>query len=394
MPSTVLTSRARAAVIAAACIGLGLATACAPSNDGSGGDSGAADSGQSQDVSQFVTAVQAAQKGPESFAGPTDKPVTVPKDIKVAIIPCGVAIGGCNTPAEAVKGIVKTLGWKPTIYDGQSNARTQNNMILNAVSNRADVIATVSIDSKLVQQGLEAAKKAGIPVISMNNGTGSPNPKPELEPGQIDFDLDVAPDYGANGRMQADWVIADSKGTAVVQPVITSEYLSNTVTYNAFVAEMKKCAACKVLKPVNFTTDEIASGALGTRTVSTLQQHANATYVYTGFDAAAAAEVNAIRQAGLGAKVKLVSAVGDPINRQFIREGDIQGATVIEIPSLYGYATVDQMIRTVQKQPAVEPANEGAITVLLTKDNMIGNNDQWKLPFDVAAEYHKLWGTK
>ncbi|MBU2668888.1 sugar ABC transporter substrate-binding protein [Actinoplanes bogorensis] len=379
----------KAATVAGMALTLAAVAACAPAE---GEGTGTAGGAEGQDVSEFVTAVSEHEKGPTTFAGPTSgKPAPTGKNL--AVIPCGVAVGGCNTPGEAAKAAAEGIGWKVTVYDGQANPRTQNQMVLNAISGGADAIITVAVDQKLIQQGLEAAKKAGVPVISMNNGTGTPNPQ-VASSDKFTFTADVSPDYGGNGKMQAEWVIAQSKGNAVVMPVVTQEYTSNTVTFEAFKKEMARCSTCKVLDPVDFTTAEIASGALGTRTVAALQSKPDVNFIYTGFDSAAAAEVTSIMQAGLANRVQLVSAVGDPINREFIRKGQVQGATVVEIPSMLGYAAIDQVIRVLGGEKVFEPQNQGAGVVLLTKNNMIGNEEPWPLAFDVKAAYHKLWGVQ
>jgi ribose transport system substrate-binding protein len=74
---------------------------------------------------------------------------------------------------------------------------------------------------------------------------------------------------------------------------------------------------------VKMTASQV--GSVGQMVVGYLQTHPNVDWVYASYPAAAVM-VNAIVQAGLQDKVKLVSIVGSAQNIEFIRQGRVQVA--------------------------------------------------------------------
>ena len=80
-----------------------------------------------------------ALSSPSEWKGPT----TGPKPIagkRVAIIPCGLITEGCNRPARAATEAAKTIGWVPTVLDGQADTGKQLAAINAAVDGKYDAI--------------------------------------------------------------------------------------------------------------------------------------------------------------------------------------------------------------------------------------------------------------
>ena len=78
---------------------------------------------------------------------------------------------------------------------------------------------------------------------------------------------------------------------------------------------IKKCLGCKVSDIVKMTASQV--GSVGQMVVGYLQAHPDVDWVYAPYDPAAAVMVNAIVQAGLQDKVKLVSIVGSAQNIEY-----------------------------------------------------------------------------
>ncbi len=326
---------------------------------------------------------------PTAFAGPT-APAKAPKGIKVGIIPCAAAFHGCTAPAEAAGEAAKKLGWTVTQYDGGADQRKQNAAILDAISAGSNLILLMAIDPNFVQLGLAAAKKAGIPVLSGTDSTNSPNPVLKPEGDKLNYETDVSADMGKIGHRMAEWIIADSGGKANVMVVTDEEFPTVNVVTAGILDGLKECKTC-VVQPLQKTTGSQVATTLGQQTVGYLQSHPDVNYVIGPFDPAAAFMVNAIAQAGLGDKVKLVSQLGDGQNLDFIRAGRVQVADCAFDNQYLGYAVIDQAIRVLNKQPLIEPNGENVPFQMLDKTNLPPAGQDWHAKFEYKDVFLKLW---
>ncbi|MGH7227221.1 MAG: sugar ABC transporter substrate-binding protein, partial [Gemmataceae bacterium] len=305
-------------------------------------------------AAQAAGAMQLAREQyPAKYEGPTT-PSKAPAGLKVTVITCLSILHGCVSPADGVVDAGKKLGWRVTILDGGGNPNRQNAQILNAISSGAKVIVLVAIDPNAVQLGLAAAKKAGVLVVSGSNGIDSPNPVQRPANGGLWVKFDIGPDYAALGDKAADWIIADSKGKANIAIFSDKEFPSVIAFQNGLLEGLKKCGGCELSKLQYFTGNQVGT-TLGQETVGYLRAHPGTDYLFSPYDPAAAAQVTAIEQAGLGNKVKLISVLGDQQNLNFIREGEVQAADAAYDNEYMGFAIADQIIRTLNKQPLFSP---------------------------------------
>lgn len=326
---------------------------------------------------------------PATFQGPT-VPAKAPKGIKVAIIPCAGIFHGCTAPADAAAEAAKALGWTVTQYDGGGDPQKQNAAMLDAVSAGSDVILLMAIDPNFVQLGLAAAKKAGIPVLSGTDSTHSPNPIIKPSGDNLDYILDVSPNLPEIGRRMADWIIADSGGKANVLVIAADEFPAVRAVNQGALASFKACADC-VIEPLMHTTGSQVATMLGQQVVGYLQSHPGVNYVLGPFDPADVFIVNAIAQAGLGDRVKVVSQLGDEQNLDFIRKGRVQAADCAIDNAYIGYAVIDQTIRVLNGQPVIEPNGENVPFRLLDATNLPPPGSDWHASYDYKSAYLKLW---
>jgi len=336
------------------------------------------------------SALQAArQMTPPDYAGPTT-PAKAPKGLKVAVVTCLSVLHGCVSPADGVQHAGEKLGWKVTVYDGGGTPSKQNAAILDAISSGANVIVTIAIDPNLIQLALSEAKKAGIPVVAGSNGIDTPNPVKLTSQDGLGFTFDVGPDYATLGRHAAEWIVADSGGTANVVVYSDKEFPSVMAFQVGLLAGLKQCAKCTISAPQYFTATQIAN-QLGQMTVDYLRTHPDTNYVFGPYDPAAAAQVIAIAQAGMGSRVKLVGVLGDQQNLNFIRDGRVQAADAAYENEYMGWAIVDQTIRMLNKQPLAEPHNENLPFVVLDKSNLPKPGADWHAPTGYEAKFLALW---
>lgn len=330
----------------------------------------------------------AATETPADFQGPTT-PVAAPKQVKVAAITCLSILSGCVSPATGAEEAAKSLGWEVRIFDGGGSPDKQNTQMLNAISWGADIILNIAIDPNAVQAGLKAAQDAGVPVGAGSNGLASPNPPIEPEPGKLGYAFDVGPDYAALGTKAAQWIIADSAGTANIVIYGDKTFPSVTALQKGLESGLAECTTCTVQPIQYFTGDQIAT-VLPQSIVSYLQQNPDVGYLFLPYDPAAAGIVPALDAAGLN-NIKLISVLGSQENLNFIREGRIQVADAAYDNLYMGYALLDQVARTLTKNPLWEPQGENLPYVVLDKTNVPPAGDDWHASFDYKGSYESLW---
>lgn len=326
---------------------------------------------------------------PSKWAGPTT-PVALPSGtLTMAGISCNSALAGCVAPLEAIGEVAKELGWEFNLYDGAGNGETISKYILSAVTAQVDAIFVAGLDPLTIQQGLEAADKAGIPVISITSALNSPNPVVEAPPGAFWPVVDVSSDFVRSGRMMADWAIQDSAGKGSII-VLDGKESTTQISSAAAIDEINKlCAGCTTY---SYT---LLGAEVGTsfpqKTLSFLRSHPDAKYIILPYDPAASALVPVLQQAGLQ-DVKLISVLGLAENLQFIRDGQNQVVDVAWDNAYSGWAALDQLFRHLADQDFVDPANEGLPQLLLDKSNVGTGSGNWATDIDYKSQYRKLWG--
>ncbi|MFF9325154.1 sugar ABC transporter substrate-binding protein [Streptomyces sp. NPDC014776] len=379
-----------AAVLATGTAWAGAAShAQAASGDGHG-DHNAAAPGGGLPADQWSDLHKAATtESPSKYQGPT-APVTAPQHLKVAVITCLSILSGCVSPATGAEQAAKKLGWQVRVLDGGGTPDKQNAQMLNALSWGADIILNIAIDPNAVQDGLRAAKHAGVPVGAGSNGLDSPNPPIKPTGSNLGYAFDVGPDYAALGTKAAQWVQADSKGKANIVVYSDKEFPSVLALQKGLLDELKKCKDCTV-QPLRYFTGNQVAQVLPQSVVSYLRSNPDVDYVFIPYDPAAAAVMPAIAQAGLGDKVRLISVLGSQENLNFVRNSHVQVADAAYDNLYMGYAMLDQTSRLLTKKPLAEPHGENLPYVVLDKGNAPKSGSDWHASFDYSATYDGLW---
>lgn len=375
---------------AAAVLAAGLLSACgSSSNNSSGshspGSSNAADSGG---TSSSLLA-EARSPSPSSYKGPTT-PAKAPAHITLAVVECSAQLSGCVSPAVGVQQAARTLGWTVHVYDGGGTPQKENAAMLDAISAGANVIANIAIDPNLVQQGLQAAKRAKVLVVSGSDGIDTPNPVEKPSAGKLGYKFDVGPDYAALGRKAADWIIGDSQGKANVAVFSDKEFPSVLAFQAGLLQGLRTCHGCTVSPVQEFNGTEVGT-TLGSQTTGYLQSHPDVNYLFSPYDPAAAAQVTAIATAGMAHRVKVVGVLGSQQNLNFIRHGQVQAADAGYDNRYMGYMIVDGIIRTLDKKPLFNPHGGNLPYVMLDKTNLPAPGANWMASFDYTSRFQSLW---
>ncbi len=285
----------------------------------------------------------------------------------------------------AIADAAAQIGWDVTVIDGQATPTGWINGMNQAIALQVDGIIT-SVDAASVQEPIENAQAAGIPVVGIHSAA---LPGPDESLGLF---TNIQQDPRDIGRAQADWVIADSGGTARVVVTSHNEFAIAEAKSRATEGRLQECEGCEVLDYVSTPIAEVAQRQ-PQLVASWVQRYGTPLYITAVADYTLDFQVPALRNAGVDpATVKLVGADGQESAYSRVRSGDFQVVTVSEPVEMQGYQAIDEVNRAIQGMP---PSDFVQAPYLVTIDNVDaegGGNNEFVPSNNYKAEYLKLWG--
>lgn len=341
------------------------------------------------DEEENEESVSSDTRSEETFEGPTEK-ATAPREIKVALVPAQASLSGCIVPCEAIEEIGERYDWVVQTFDGQGTPDAQNAAISNAIAWEADIIITISLDARSVQQGISAAEEAGIPIVSGSNGTDDPNPTLDLESeGLLDFAFDVGPDYAALGEAMAEWMENNQEGSGKV--VIYSCPGSYSVEYfeDGLLAGLED-TNLEVDETLQSFTFEQMGDELNRMVIGYLTANPETEFVFLPFDPAAVSVTEALETAGF-TDVKVCGVLGNEEMISLIREGTVAACTAAYDNTYLGYAVVDQAIRLLNGQELATPHGENLPYEIVDSTNLPDEGEEWTPNMDYKSAFYELW---
>ena len=346
-------------------------------------------------VAEETTAPVAEEVAPAAenttkWSIPAEPAGAPPTGIKIALIPSDATLSGCVAPCTAAEEAAKAIGWEVQSYDGGGNPAQQNKMIINAITWGANVIMNVAIEPKSIQQGLKAAKDAGVLMVSCSNGSDDPNPTNVLEEGQLDFAFDVAPNFKSMGQDMASWIINDAGDSGEIVVFGDKEFASCMVVQEGLMEGLNN--SNMTVGEVQYFTGNQIGDTLNRMLVAYLTAHPNCKYVYAPFDPSAASMVEGLNQANMK-DVKVMGSLGIQQNIEYIRSGNVQVATNAFDNEYMGWATIDQTIRLLNGKELASPHDENLPHLVLDKTNLPEAGSNWGVAsmFDFKTDFLNSW---
>jgi ribose transport system substrate-binding protein len=352
-----VTKHERRSRLAVTCVALA-ALALAACSSGSGGDttestpSSGAKGGSA--VSAEVKANVEKFKGLPSFAPPGDPlDVSGVRGKSMFVIPL-VPNPFNQSIQDTMKSIAQKVGMKYTLFPNQGKPSEWVQGMNAAITAKPDIIVlSTAPDPRVLQPQLEAAKKAGIPVLVTHfYDDASPNP-PDCEGCAAGVTALVTAPFNVAGKAAADWIVQDSGGKANVLVIGGADVLPSPATVKVVTDEIAaQCSGCKtsvINIPVSDWNTKVQS-----EVQAALNKDGAINYVYPLYDAMVAGAVPAIQTLGKAGKVKVVSYNGSPFALKFIEDGNIVAMNVGEDTVGIGYADMDQLFRILLDKPTVD----------------------------------------
>ncbi|MCU1580317.1 MAG: hypothetical protein JWP19_2521 [Rhodoglobus sp.] len=366
------TSRYHAAMMLAVTLAL---AGCA-----SGGGTSPTD-GATMSAADLAAFAAAAETGaaPTQWQGP-NTPTSIVAGQTVAVILCAGAAEGCVRIGDGVKEAGDAVGWTVKSYDGQGQAAVQSAAIQQAITEGANGIVLVAIDARAVGQGMSVAKAAGVPVVSVVGGntigTGE---------GQVLAEPNAQAELA--GENLANWVVADSKGTAKIAMFHAPEFTDSIARYDGSKKVFDSCSTCQIVSDITYTAATSAQ-QIPLQTKSILQANPSIDYAWIDIGGIGQAQVQAIAEMGLGDKVKLVSFDCNALDVQNIRDANVQVACEGLGLEAGGWGAIDSLNRIFAGD-----ATEATYVPIRTLDAANLPSDKvWQGDFDFRAKYKQLWG--
>jgi ribose transport system substrate-binding protein len=299
----------------------------------------------------------------------------------------------CDVPTCAAyetpgfKDATTALGWDLKIIPMKST--DPGPAIQQAIDAKVDYIASSGLSIAQYQPQLDAAKAAGIGVLSCY-GTDDPDPDAGLmmQCGDESF-------VEKTGTVMADWVIADSEGAANVLIVNIPDFPVLVSEIDAYKAELaKNCSACKTTE-LNATLQDLIGGTVPASVVSKLQANPDVNYVYYSFGDLPGGVTAALQSAGLDKQVTQYGQDFSTIDLDEIVAGTM-GAWAADPKGYAAWLMVDAAARLSLGMPLDEERAAAALPTIIISEaadakaiSDVGGD--W-MPPGAQDAFKKLWG--
>jgi ribose transport system substrate-binding protein len=373
-----------AAILAGSILGLLALPGAAQSPSTAGNPSGGGDP-----VQAACDRAQVSLNAPSNWTGPESGPAPQAGK-RLAIIPVAALTEGANRPARAMAEAATLLGWEPTIIDGKGDPSVQLQAVNSAVDGGFDGIIMIFIDPNSVSEGVNRAKEAGIPVVTL--GVPAYTPDRDTTWGWIP---DISHDWIYTGEVIGDYMICDSGGNVNALLLVGAETI--VVLYGQFagtesvLTDPAKCPNCKVQRQ-DFTIAAIETQP-AQAAIAAVQADPTINWIWC-YDFCMARTATQMIAAGVQGDIKGAGFDCNAENIQLIRDHKVQVVCIADPRDWEGWAAVDTMNRLFNGEQPVEQS----IPVRLYDVNNVDEFTDadvaggWQGNFDYKSQYRKIWG--
>jgi ribose transport system substrate-binding protein len=256
-----------------------------------------------------------------------------------------------NTVVAGMKDVADKVGVKIVDYPNQGQRTQWIQGIQQAISRKVDaiVLSGGTIGPIYFKEQAAAAERAGIPIVTVVDRDLTQDAEPNTA-------ARVGQPYAEAARLDADWIIKQTKCDANVLVLTTNEVIAGDISSKAAQDEFDKYCGdgCKT-RFVNVPLAEWAT-KIGTTTQTEVSSNADLNYVFPLYDPMAQFVVPAIQLGGGITRVKVATYNGTPGILRMIQTGDTVEMIVGENETHLGYAAMDQAMRLMT---GVDPIGDG-----------------------------------
>jgi ribose transport system substrate-binding protein len=335
--------------------------------------------------------VAAAQKASASFLKPAtglniDTPLTAAPEKGKRVFWLEGNNGGAAPITPGFRAATAALGWTLTTlsYD-PADPQSASSALQQAVSQKADFIASSGLEAALLGEGLEAAKKARIPVFQI----ATLDEAGEAANG-IYAVVNRSEQIRSNMAGMAAYTVAESGAGAKVLNVTLPDYKILATAADDYRDSLKKaCTGC-TYDQLGISLQEFVSGGVPSQVVSYLQTHADVNYLMLSLGALSTGVDQALETAGLKQRVKVIGAAPALANVQNLIDGK-ESAWILLPEALQAWYVVDAMARFSLGMDLGPIQNANLPVEIWTSSNVPKPAHEYDGPADYAATWKALW---
>ena len=346
------------------------------------------------DVPQAAKDALATFSAEPVWMGPETSPAPA-KDKFVVAIPCAQAAIGCSRPSDAFLEAAAKLGWKTQMIDPAGDPNKLQAAVKTAIQSGADGIFFAGGGLSALGDTFKEAKDAGVKMVTM---AGEGNPV-----GPDAWDANIYENTLDYGRAAAAYIATNSPD-AHVMIVNDAEFPEIDALSKSATAALKEyCPGCTIVPQIDFSIVNIST-TMPAQVKAALQADPAINWIIGPYDFASQYVVQATMEIGRGDQVKLFSWGGHPQNLNFIKDGQVQAATVAVGEEWIGYAAADQMNRLLNGEPiwtdvkhntGTDYGSENYAEQIVDASNLPADpNALWNSAVDFRAKYSEIWGVK
>jgi ribose transport system substrate-binding protein len=368
-----------------------LLAACSPGTTGAADDTSSSN-GADSPVADVQQDVEAAMAPREEISAPTEK---LPGDLTslagktVYYVPLTAQISVFQLYGKKLGEALAEADVDLHICQGVTTPSQIAGCIGQAVGASAAAIVVDNVPYPMAANALDDARAAGIPVLVANQVVDPRMPADET----LAYVPGPAPQMLASA---ADWIIADSGGTAtVVLQKVTDN--PSTLAY-AEAAEKEfadRCPDCTVVvNEVSATNFPLIPSSTG----SAILSNPDVDYVLAEFEFFVQPTVAGIQQSGKANQIQIVTSAATLSGLKQLEDDNLLAANVGQDFSYQGWATADALFRLML---GGAPVPEYDIAYRLFTEDNVGDVDltdqgesggTWYGPTGYVADFKALWG--
>jgi ribose transport system substrate-binding protein len=291
-----------------------------------------------------------------------------------------------NTIVAGMKDVAAKIGINLVDYPNQGQPTQWIQGIQQAIAQKAAAIVLVggTIGPIYFKEQAAAADRAGIPIVTVVDRDLTQGAEPDTA-------ARVGQPYAEAARLDADWIIKQTKCHANVLVITTNELIAGDINSRAAQDEFDKyCGSGCKTRFVNVPLSEWAT-KIGTTVQTEVSSNPDLNYVFPLYDAMSQFVVPAIQLGGGITRVKVATFNGTPGILRMIQTGDTVEMIVGENEAHLGYAAMDQAMRLMTGVHPIGDGDYGIPLRVFDDSNVdetgeppeygVGYGDQWRNGF-------------
>ena len=374
--------------------------ACGDDDDGSSSSTGGSDTAGGGETAFNAKEILARNYEGVVEPAPKDGPEAAPN--KTIWFSNCLAFEGCARFGTGLKEAAKVLGWTIKEVDNKNDPRTSISIMRQAVAAKADGIVDTLSDCPNVRTGLQAAKGAGIPVVTYA-GLDCDNPAlgeggeglyaGHVRLGKAEDTLDY---YRNQGMSDAEFILALASEKGIESPTIVTALPQGQLFQDAraegFASKVEElCPDCEVA-PIEFNTQQVV--AKGQQIIrSGILQNPGAEVFYYGNDAFLPLGIQSALQANKGKFKILCCGDGGELSTQNVRDNELAETVAGNFAPLemWGWDTLDVMNRLLSGATKDEIPAQANVTYYFDKEHNLPASGPVEVPYDYREAFSSIW---